>query len=317
MREGNPIGAITVERPHPGPFPDQQIALLRTFADQAVIAIENARLVKELQARTTELTRSVGELTALGEVGQAVSSTLDLETVLRTIVSRATTLAGMDGRSIWEYDETREEFYLHATERLPDELVETLRATPIRKGEGALGRLAVTRDGRDPRHHGRAQLSEPGAGDSHPMRLSVGAGAAPARDHLLGALAEPQQRRRVRAGGDRAAQDLRDTSALAIRMRDCSRDRRKSGSGASQHKSEFRQHVARVAHAAQRHHRFLRGPVERMFGESTTSRRNTSPTSSNQDGICVPDQRHPRPLKIEAGRMELDRPIHCVRHRER
>src|SRR4029077_11781893 len=88
--------------------------------------------------------RSVGELKALGDVGQAVSSTLDLETVLSTIVSRAAQLAGMDGGSIWEYDEAREEFHLHATDRLPDELVEALRATPIRKGEGALGRLAIT-----------------------------------------------------------------------------------------------------------------------------------------------------------------------------
>ncbi len=86
----------------------------------------------------------MGEFKALGEVGQAVSSTLDLETVLSTIVARATQLAGMDGGSIWEYDEAREEFHLHATDRLPAELVEVLRATPIRKGEGALGRLAMT-----------------------------------------------------------------------------------------------------------------------------------------------------------------------------
>ena len=62
-----------------------------------------------------------------------MSSTLDLETVLSTIVSRAAQLAGMDGGSIWEYDEAREEFYLHATDRLADELVEALRSTPIRK----------------------------------------------------------------------------------------------------------------------------------------------------------------------------------------
>ena len=89
-----------------GPFPEKQIALLQTFADQAVIAIENVRLFKELEARTTELTQSVGELQALGEVGQAVSSTLDLETVLSTIVARATQLAGMDGGSIYEYEES-------------------------------------------------------------------------------------------------------------------------------------------------------------------------------------------------------------------
>ena len=70
---------------------------METFADQAVIAIENARLLSELQARTGELTRSVRELQALGEVSQALSSTLDLETVLNTIVSRANQLAGTDG----------------------------------------------------------------------------------------------------------------------------------------------------------------------------------------------------------------------------
>ena len=63
------------------PFTPAQIKLLETFADQAVIAIENVRLFQELQARTRELVQSVGELKALGEIGQAVSSTLDLQTV--------------------------------------------------------------------------------------------------------------------------------------------------------------------------------------------------------------------------------------------
>ena len=51
--------------------------------------------------------------------------------------------AGTAGCAIWEYDDAREQFYMHATDQLPDELVEALRAMPIRKGEGALGRLAV------------------------------------------------------------------------------------------------------------------------------------------------------------------------------
>ena len=139
VRKDAAIGVILIRRMEVRPFSDKQIALLQTFADQAAIAIENARLFTELEARTRELTRSVGELKALGEVGQAVSSTLNLETVLATIVSRATELAGLDGGSIWEYDDAREEFQLHATNRLPDELVDVLRATPIRKGEGVLG----------------------------------------------------------------------------------------------------------------------------------------------------------------------------------
>src|SRR5262245_2662299 len=146
LRDGRPIGTITVARRVVRPFSDAQTALLQTFADQAVIAIENVRLFKELEARTQELTRSVGELRALGEVGQAISSTLDLQTVLTTIVSRATHLAGMDAGVIYEYDEEREIFEPRATERLEQDIVRTLVATPIRKGEGATGRLAELRE---------------------------------------------------------------------------------------------------------------------------------------------------------------------------
>src|SRR5215813_9427779 len=79
LRLGGPIGVLALQRYTPGPFSDSQIELVQTFADQAVIAIENARLLSELEARTGELTRSVEQLTALGEVGRAVSSTLNLE----------------------------------------------------------------------------------------------------------------------------------------------------------------------------------------------------------------------------------------------
>jgi GAF domain-containing protein len=71
LREQTALGAIAIWRRDVKPFSDQQIALVETFADQAVIAIENVRLFTELQARTHELTRSVGQLTALGEVGRA------------------------------------------------------------------------------------------------------------------------------------------------------------------------------------------------------------------------------------------------------
>src|SRR2546427_6939480 len=144
LHEGAPIGAIGLTRNEP--FTENQIALLQTFADQAVIAIENVRLFKELGARTGELTQSVEKLTALGEVSRAVSSTLDVETVLDTIVSRASQLASADGCSIFEYDEGTEQFELRATHNEDTAFVEALRAVPLRKGEGLMGRAAEMRE---------------------------------------------------------------------------------------------------------------------------------------------------------------------------
>jgi len=89
LRDGEPIGVIGLSRKRVEPFSERQIELVRTFADQAVIAIENARLFDELRDRTDELTRSVGELQALEEVLRSVNSSLDLDTVLATIISRA------------------------------------------------------------------------------------------------------------------------------------------------------------------------------------------------------------------------------------
>ena len=119
MRDDTPVGVIVVRRMEVRPFTDKQIGLLKTFADQAVIAIENVRLFTELQARTAELTRSVGELEALGEVGRTISSSLDLETVLATVVSRANQLAEADGGAIYEFDEATRVFRLRATDRFP------------------------------------------------------------------------------------------------------------------------------------------------------------------------------------------------------
>ena len=93
LKDNELIGTIHLFRREVRPFTDKQIALVTNFAAQAVIAIENTRLLNELRQRTDELGRSVGELRALGEVSQAVNSTLDLETVLTTIVSRAVHLS--------------------------------------------------------------------------------------------------------------------------------------------------------------------------------------------------------------------------------
>jgi signal transduction histidine kinase/putative methionine-R-sulfoxide reductase with GAF domain len=145
LREGAAIGSIMIRRMEVRPFTEKQIALLETFANQAVIAIENVRLFQELEARTRDLARSVGELKALGEVGQAVSSTLDLQTVLSAIVGHAVQLSGTDCGIIYEYDEPTQEFHLRASYQMEEELVNAYQATPLRLGQGATGRAAETR----------------------------------------------------------------------------------------------------------------------------------------------------------------------------
>ena len=164
LREGVSLGIILVRRTEVRPFSAKQIELLETFARQAVIAIENVRLFQELQARTGELARSVEELKALGEVGQAVSSTLNLETVLNTIVTRAVQLSGTAGGVVYEYDEAKQEFHPRVTHHMDDELMEAVRAAPIRLGEGAVGQAAVRRapvqapDILDEREYGATRL---------------------------------------------------------------------------------------------------------------------------------------------------------------
>ena len=314
MREGNAIGGIVVGRAEPGPFPDTQIALLQTFADQAVIAIENVRLFKELEARTTDLTRYVGELKALGDVGQAVSSTLDLETVLSTIVSRATQLAGMDGGSIYEYDEARAEFHLHTADQLPDEIVTALRTRPIRKGEGALGRMAMTFE--------PVQIRDITVDRSYQSRVrdtllrlgyrSLLAVPLMRDNHLLGGLVVNRKR-----PGDFDAHviDLLKTfatqSALAIQNARLFREievKSRQLETASRHKSEF---LANMSHE-------LRTPLnaiigfsevlsEKLFGEMNAKQ-------TEYVGDISESGRHLLNLindildlsKIEAGRMELD-----------
>ena len=144
-QQGQFIGSLNARRNEVRPFTPAQIKLLETFADQAVIAIENVRLFQELEAKTQELAQSVGELRALGDVGQAVSSTLDLQTVLSTIVRHAVQLSQTDGGVVYEYDEAKEEFHLKASHLMEAEIVEALKAAPVRLGQGATGQTATLR----------------------------------------------------------------------------------------------------------------------------------------------------------------------------
>jgi GAF domain-containing protein len=126
LKENEPIGAFLLARQEVRPFTEKQIGLVTSFANQAVIAIENTRLLSALRQRTDELGRSVAELRALGEVSQAVNSTLDLETVLSTIVAKAVQLSNTDAGAIYVFDDMQRVFHLRATYAMDQALIDAL-----------------------------------------------------------------------------------------------------------------------------------------------------------------------------------------------
>jgi GAF domain-containing protein len=145
MREGSMIGAIALARSNPEPFTDKQVELVTVFADQSVIAIENARLISELRARTAELGRSVKEMRSLSEVGQAVSSTLDLMTVVSTVLSRSVALAEADSGAIFRLEPSDNTFRLVTDIGWDAALSESVGEMCIPENETAMGEAAEHR----------------------------------------------------------------------------------------------------------------------------------------------------------------------------
>jgi len=136
LRDRLPIGVVTLVRSEVKPFNDRQIDLVTTFANQAMIAIENTRLFEEVQARNRDLT-------ALSEVGRAVSSTLDLKVMLKTIVDRAVELSGTDSGAIFYFRKDAGRFELGETSGLGEEVVARFRKLDIEAGETGLGEAII------------------------------------------------------------------------------------------------------------------------------------------------------------------------------
>ena len=139
------LGVLTIYRQEVRPFSDKQIPLLQNFAAQAVIAMENARLFNELRARTAELGRSVDELKMLSEVGQAVSSTLDLRAVLTTILTRSVGLIGAEAGVIFRYSRAERAFRFVEAVGYTEAMVRAVRELTIPEKMTGMGEAIAHR----------------------------------------------------------------------------------------------------------------------------------------------------------------------------
>ena len=143
LLEDDVIGVLQVQRTEVNEFDDRAVALLTSFAAAAAIAARNLELVRTLESRSEELARKVDQLEALGEIGDAVSSSLDLDQVLSTIVKNAVELSGTDGGSLMEFDDAQQLFFVRTAYGTSDIVLEQLRNARITLDGTLVGRAAL------------------------------------------------------------------------------------------------------------------------------------------------------------------------------
>jgi len=259
-REDALVGVIVLARSYVERFTEKQIGLVATFADQAVLAIENARLFNELHARTAELGRSVEELKMLSEVGRAVSSTLDLRAVLSAILTASLGVTWANAGAVFRYSRAERSFRLVEAVGWDEGLLRTAHELRVAESESAMGEAAARRI--------PVQLTDLAQPVSYPMRdITLAAGYHSALivpllggERILGAIILMR-----REAGEfppetvRLMQTLASQSVLAIQNARLFReiaDKSEQLALASQHKSQF---LANMSHE-------LRTPLNAILG---------------------------------------------------
>ena len=145
LKDNEAVGIVAIYRQEVRPFTDKQIELVQNFAAQAVIAIENTRLLNELRQRTTDLTESLEQQTATSEVLQVISSSPgDLEPVFAAMLENAARICDANFGNIFRWD--GDAMHLVATHNTPPALAEARSRSPIRPSPGhPLGRMLATK----------------------------------------------------------------------------------------------------------------------------------------------------------------------------